>query len=100
MKEAIVSYVIDRLREFSTWRGIAALVATGGRADCAGAAGCRLQDVHRGAGARGGVHARAEGSIDARGVGSFAPAWAVRSSLLVSRQAREVRPARADTCRR
>lgn len=30
MKEAILGYVIDRLREFSTWRGIAALVATGG----------------------------------------------------------------------
>lgn len=30
MKEAIVRYVIDRLREFSTWRGVAALVATGG----------------------------------------------------------------------
>lgn len=30
MKEAIVSYVIDRLREFSTWRGIAVLAAMGG----------------------------------------------------------------------
>ena len=30
MKEAILVYLIDRLREFSTWRGIAALVATGG----------------------------------------------------------------------
>lgn len=30
MKKAILGYVIDRLREFSTWRGIAALVATGG----------------------------------------------------------------------
>ena len=30
MKDAIVNYVIDRLREFSTWRGIAALAATGG----------------------------------------------------------------------
>lgn len=30
MKEAIVSYVIDRLRGFSMWRGIAARVATGG----------------------------------------------------------------------
>jgi hypothetical protein len=30
MKDAIVNYVIERLREFSTWRGIAALAATGG----------------------------------------------------------------------
>lgn len=30
MKDVIVAYVIDRLREFSTWRGIAALAATGG----------------------------------------------------------------------
>jgi hypothetical protein len=26
----MVKYVIERLREFSTWRGIAALAATGG----------------------------------------------------------------------
>jgi hypothetical protein len=26
----MVKYVVDRLREFSTWRGIAALAATGG----------------------------------------------------------------------
>jgi hypothetical protein len=30
MKDAILGYLIDRLREFSTWRGIAALAATGG----------------------------------------------------------------------
>ena len=30
MKNAVLGYVIDRLREFSTWRGLAALVATGG----------------------------------------------------------------------
>ena len=30
MKDAIVNYLIERLREFSTWRGIAALAATGG----------------------------------------------------------------------
>lgn len=30
MKDAIVNYVIDRLRDFATWRGIAALAATGG----------------------------------------------------------------------
>lgn len=30
MKDVIVTYVIERLREFSTWRGIAALAATGG----------------------------------------------------------------------
>jgi hypothetical protein len=30
MKNAVIDYVIERLREFSTWRGIAALGATVG----------------------------------------------------------------------
>jgi hypothetical protein len=30
MNNPIVAYVLDRLREFSTWRGIAALAATAG----------------------------------------------------------------------
>jgi hypothetical protein len=30
MKSTIIDYVFARLREFSTWRGIAALAATGG----------------------------------------------------------------------
>ena len=28
--KSVVTYVIDRLREFSTWRGIAAIAATAG----------------------------------------------------------------------
>ena len=30
MNNPIVAYVLERLREFSTWRGIAALAATAG----------------------------------------------------------------------
>jgi len=30
MNSGIVDYVLARLREFSTWRGVAALAATGG----------------------------------------------------------------------
>lgn len=30
MNNPIAAYVLDRLREFSTWRGIAALAATAG----------------------------------------------------------------------
>ncbi len=30
MKSTIIDYLFARLREFSTWRGIAALAATGG----------------------------------------------------------------------
>ncbi|MEZ6028174.1 MAG: hypothetical protein R3C46_00335 [Hyphomonadaceae bacterium] len=30
MGSAIIDYVLARLREFSTWRGVAALAATGG----------------------------------------------------------------------
>lgn len=30
MRSAILNYILDRLREFSTWRGVAALAATGG----------------------------------------------------------------------
>lgn len=30
MKDVIVDYLVARLREFSTWRGLAALAATGG----------------------------------------------------------------------
>lgn len=30
MASGVIDYVLARLREFSTWRGIAALAATGG----------------------------------------------------------------------
>jgi hypothetical protein len=30
MKGVVVTYLVERLREFSTWRGVAALAATGG----------------------------------------------------------------------
>ncbi|MEQ1782671.1 MAG: hypothetical protein ABMA14_15010 [Hyphomonadaceae bacterium] len=80
MKEAIVSYLIDLLREFSTWHGIAALMATGGMLIAPAQLDAVYKDVHRRAGSGGGVHARAEESIGARGVGSFATAWAMRSS--------------------
>lgn len=30
MNNPIVTYIVDRLREFSTWRGVAALAATAG----------------------------------------------------------------------